>query len=72
MRKIWARFAPVILASGVAAVAIGASSAGLFVGFEYFLGDQLINPIGTTDEIVIIAIDDESIGKIGQWPWPRA
>ncbi|HEY4493271.1 MAG TPA: adenylate/guanylate cyclase domain-containing protein [Candidatus Paceibacterota bacterium] len=49
---------------------------GLFTGFEYFLGDQLLSPIGVSsgegNEIVIIAIDDESIGKIGQWPWPRA
>src|SRR5882672_912465 len=23
------------------------------------------------DEIAIVAIDDESINKIGRWPWPR-
>ena len=45
---------------------------GLFAGFEYFLGAQLLSPIGASEEIVIIAIDDDSIQKIGQWPWPRA
>lgn len=25
-----------------------------------------------SSEIVIVAIDDASIGKIGRWPWPRA
>ncbi len=27
--------------------------------------------LGGTDTIAIVAIDDESIEKIGRWPWPR-
>lgn len=29
------------------------------------------NP-NATDKIAIIAIDDQSIEKIGRWPWPRS
>lgn len=29
-------------------------------------------PRPTPDNIIIIAIDEESIGRIGQWPWPRS
>src|SRR3989344_5948637 len=45
--------------------------AGLFKGFEYFLEDRLLSPQGNASDIVIVTIDDESISKIGQWPWPR-
>ncbi len=27
---------------------------------------------GATDQIAIVAIDDESIKQIGRWPWPRS
>ena len=29
------------------------------------------NP-GSAENIVIVAIDDDSIQKIGRWPWPRS
>ena len=29
------------------------------------------NPKAPSDRIAIIAIDDQSIGNIGRWPWPR-
>ena len=25
-----------------------------------------------SNKIEIVAVDDESVGKIGPWPWPRA
>ena len=28
-------------------------------------------PLGNADRIVILAIDDQSINRIGRWPWPR-
>src|SRR5690349_11526162 len=27
---------------------------------------------GATDQIAIVAIDDQSIKEIGRWPWPRS
>ena len=44
---------------------------GLFSGFERFSQDRLFTEKPARPDIVVIAIDDESIAKIGQWPWPR-
>lgn len=43
----------------------------LFQGIEFFLEDLLVSPKPVSPEIIVVAIDDESISKIGQWPWPR-
>ncbi len=45
--------------------------AGLWGGFELFIEDFLISPKPVDSRIVILSIDDESLEKIGQWPWPR-
>lgn len=45
---------------------------GLFSGLENFLEDRLFTPKPVSPEIIILAVDSESINKIGQWPWPRA
>lgn len=44
---------------------------GLFQGSEYFFEDILVSKKPVSEKIVIIAIDNDSIAKIGQWPWPR-
>src|SRR5215831_16795780 len=44
-------------------------------GAELIAGDLRMQARGEskpTGSVVIVAIDDESISKIGQWPWPRA
>ncbi len=46
-------------------------SFGLFSGIEKYFEDILVSPKQISSDIVIVAIDDESISKIGQWPWPR-
>ena len=57
-----------ILAGGL----IGASfTFGLFSGLENFLEDQLFTKKPIDGDILILAIDSDSINKIGQWPWPR-
>lgn len=59
--------------SVVFAILIFASySFGLFYGIENFFEDILFSRKSVDDRIVIIAIDNESIEKIGQWPWPRS
>ncbi|MDP3795219.1 MAG: adenylate/guanylate cyclase domain-containing protein [bacterium] len=44
---------------------------GLFGGLELFLEDILFSQKPISSDIVIVAIDNESLQKIGQWPWPR-
>ena len=46
-------------------------SGGIFFGIESFLEDSLVSDKPVSNKIVIAAIDDESLAKIGQWPWPR-
>lgn len=46
-------------------------SSGLFFGLENFFEDLLVSEKPVSDKIVIVAVDDESLIKIGQWPWPR-
>ncbi len=46
-------------------------SIGLFFGIENFLEDLLVSEKPISPEIIIAAIDDESLERIGQWPWPR-
>jgi adenylate cyclase len=44
---------------------------GFFRGLENFFEDLLFVERPLHPDIVIIAIDDESIKQIGQWPWKR-
>jgi len=44
---------------------------GLFVGLENFFEDLLFSQKPIRGDIVIVSIDNESIERIGQWPWPR-
>lgn len=46
-------------------------SFGLFRGLESFIEDLLLSPRPFEEDIVILAIDSQSINSIGQWPWPR-
>lgn len=60
---------------GIAFLAILISSSflffGIFAGSERILEDRLFTTKPIANNIIIAAIDDESISKIGQWPWPR-
>ena len=33
---------------------------------------RLRGALGAPDDVVIVAIDDQSLQRIGQWPWPRS
>ncbi len=50
----------------------GSFSYGLFTKFENSLEDLLVVPKPFNSDIVILSIDNESINRVGQWPWPRA
>ncbi|MBI5138181.1 MAG: adenylate/guanylate cyclase domain-containing protein [Candidatus Vogelbacteria bacterium] len=45
---------------------------GLFTGFENMFEDLLFSPKAVDERIVILAIDNDSLQKIGQWPWARS
>jgi adenylate cyclase len=45
---------------------------GLFGGFEHGLEDLLSSPKSVRSEVVIVAIDNESISRLGAWPFPRS
>ena len=36
--------------------------------FDYLLSNEEVTP---SQDITIITIDEQSIEKYGQWPWPR-
>jgi len=38
----------------------------------YDLRSKLRETLKSPEEIVLVAIDDESIAQLGRWPWPRA
>ncbi|KKS77764.1 MAG: Adenylate cyclase [Candidatus Woesebacteria bacterium GW2011_GWB1_43_14] len=45
---------------------------GFFETWQLKLSDTLFSSRPVSSDIVIIAIDDASIQKIGQWPWKRS
>lgn len=38
---------------------------------SYDMRMRLFHPAKVSEDIAIVAIDDESIAKLGRWPWPR-
>jgi adenylate cyclase len=46
-------------------------TAGFLDTWESKISDAFYAPSNTLDEIVIVAIDDESLQELGRWPWPR-
>lgn len=62
----------IYIALGVGVIVSLSFLVGLFSGLELFLEDRLVRERPIDSRIVIVSIDDESIQRIGQWPWPRA
>ena len=44
-----------------------------FLRFDNLVYDRLVdaNRYRSSDNIIIVAIDDESLRRVGRWPWPR-
>lgn len=60
-----------IVAVAVALFSVACWSFGLFSGIENFFHDILFSNRPIPSDIVIVSIDDESLLKMGQWPWKR-
>jgi len=56
----------------VALLVSGAFWFGFFNTWQTKLTDKLFLKSAARDDIVIVAIDDESLTALGQWPWSRA
>lgn len=65
------KFLYFFIALGISFLVWFSFQTGFFVGLEYFFEDLLFTPKPFHLNLVIIAIDDESLQRIGQWPWPR-
>ncbi len=57
----------------VFAVLMVEASTGFFEGLENRFFDKASQMTGRlpSDQVVVLAIDDQSIANIGRWPWPR-
>ncbi len=65
-RAAWAVLIPFLVLQLAAPALFDAPRFALFDSYQrLFTRDQ------HTDAVVIVAIDDQSLKKVGQWPWPR-
>lgn len=71
MRDIKIKFVYLLIAILSGTVIAVSFSFGLFSGLENYFEDLLVFSKPINKDIVVVAIDNESIQKIGQWPWPR-
>ena len=62
----------VLIAGAVTGAAWGALGAGLFEVTHLRLTDALHGGAGVDPRIVVVAIDDESLAQLGQWPFDRS
>ncbi|MEN9342068.1 MAG: hypothetical protein RIQ54_324 [Candidatus Parcubacteria bacterium] len=68
MKKI---YIPIGIGLAVATVFAFMMYSGLGAGQQQLLEDLLIPVHEPTNQTVLLVIDDASIERIGQWPWPR-
>jgi adenylate cyclase len=72
MKNNASKYTHYIAAISLVIIVMILESFGFFSGLNASLNDKLL-PIHTpSSEIVIVAIDNESIQEIGVWPWPRS
>ncbi|UCF12798.1 MAG: adenylate/guanylate cyclase domain-containing protein [Thermoplasmatales archaeon] len=55
----------------ISAIVTMLMTAGFLDTWESKISDAFYAPGNTLDEIIIVAIDDESLQELGRWPWPR-
>lgn len=72
-RKAWIRAVSAGMVVGVAVTAAHLTSLGARIGFAvYDLWHVLAPGPSPAADIIIVAIDDESLLRLGRWPWPRS
>ena len=71
--RIW-RNEALRVAMLLALVAVAVSASGMLVRVDHLLfdvGQRLNWRPAATDEVLIVAIDEDSLDQLGHWPWPR-
>ncbi|MBI5358839.1 adenylate/guanylate cyclase domain-containing protein [Candidatus Amesbacteria bacterium] len=68
MSKLWSNISLLVISYLFLA---GLFWIGQFGGAQERLTDLLFLPRSVNQDIIIVAIDDKSINKIGRWPWSR-
>jgi adenylate cyclase len=62
----------VAIAAVVTALAAAGLTNGTFAGFQRRSTDSLFPSAKTSDDVVVVALDDTSIETFGRLPWPRS
>ncbi|MCR4256276.1 MAG: CHASE2 domain-containing protein, partial [Candidatus Uhrbacteria bacterium] len=60
-----------LLGLGVGVLGAVCQFAGVFDSLGYRFSDRFFLPRAADPSVVIVTIDDASLGRIGRWPWPR-
>ncbi|MFH1077701.1 MAG: adenylate/guanylate cyclase domain-containing protein [Patescibacteria group bacterium] len=63
---------PILVGAAVGLVAAAIFLTGALRSWSDRATDRLFLPRQADTSIIIVAIDDASLGKIGRWPWPRS
>ncbi|MEK7503048.1 MAG: adenylate/guanylate cyclase domain-containing protein [Patescibacteria group bacterium] len=61
----------VLISLGAGVITFISLSLGLFSGTENFFSDILFSHSSLNPQIIVVEIDNDSLQKLGQWPWPR-
>ncbi|PIR44873.1 MAG: hypothetical protein COV10_02520 [Candidatus Vogelbacteria bacterium CG10_big_fil_rev_8_21_14_0_10_51_16] len=60
-----------LVAAIIGLLVVGTYALGYFGSYQLLFEDLLFSERPVDDSLVIVAIDNESLATIGQWPWPR-
>ncbi len=71
MKRSVAKWLPSAIGFAIGALCTVGFFAGLFGSSSFRVNDRFFLPRDPADRIVIVAINDASLAKIGRWPWPR-
>ena len=54
-------------------IALAGSMGSVFRRMDHLVFDlgQLLSRRAVSDDIVLVAVDEESLGRFGRWPWSR-
>jgi len=63
---------PLVIAAATTALIVAAASIGLFASWQWKISDSFEVGHAVPEDVVIVAIDDASIQKVGRWPWARS
>src|SRR3712207_4178972 len=62
----------VLLWAALISLLFGLASLGEIVENPARVARNALHPTKASGDIVLVAIDDDTLRKVGEWPWPRA